>query len=269
MKTMKSATFCLLLAAALLPAQDTDRVTVPLRDASRPATVRVDLMNGNIGVKSHTGKDVIVEMSGQSGARRSARKSAELEGLKRIDVISSGLDIEENDNVVRIGSGPRAANANVTIHVPANTTLKLKTMTGKVDVDGVAGEIEANSMNGSVNISNVSGSVVAHSLNGRVNVVLNRVEPNKAMSFSTMNGDIDVSLPADTKARVRLKNDHGEVWTDFDMKLESTPKVEQGKSNDGRYKVRFERTVTGTLNGGGPDISFTTMNGQIRIRKAK
>lgn len=268
---MKYAWVIVLAAAGALFGQEGgDKVNVPLTDPSRPATVRVDLMNGNVVVKQHAGRDIQVEMEGGRAPRRAASKRpSEVDGLKRIDVFSTGLDVEEKDNVVRIGSGPRSANSSVTVLVPQNTSLKLKTMTGKVEVEGVNGEIEANSMNGGVTITNVGGSVVAHSLNGRVTVSLNRIEPNKAMSFSTLNGDIDVTMPAATKANVRLKNDHGEVWTDFDMKLESTPKVEQGKSADGKYKVKFERTVTGTINGGGPDMSFTTMNGQIRIRKAK
>src|SRR5689334_894672 len=126
-----------LAAAAVLSAQDADRVAVPLTDASRPATVRVDLMNGNVTVRSHTGKDVVVEMSG--GARRSSRKPAEVDGLKRLDVFSSGLDVEESENTVRINSGPRSANASVTVLVPQNTSLKLKTMTGEVKVEGIKG----------------------------------------------------------------------------------------------------------------------------------
>jgi DUF4097 and DUF4098 domain-containing protein YvlB len=269
---MKYAWVIVLSAVGALFAQDAgDKVNVPLSDPSRPGTIRVDLVNGSIEVKTHPGKDIQVEMTGaRSNPRRSnSRRAAETEGLKRIDMFSGGLDIEEKDNVVRIGTGLRAINAGVVILVPQNTSLKLKTMTGKVDVEGVNGEIEANSMNGGVTVTNVGGTVVAHSLNGRVTVSLNRVAPDKPMSFSTMNGDIDVTMPASTRANLRLKNDHGEVWTDFDMKLESAPNVEQGRSSDGKYKVKFERTVTGTINGGGPDMSFTTMNGQIRIRKSK
>ena len=43
------------------------------------------------------------------------------------------------------------------------------------------------------------------------------------MSFSTMNGDIDVSLPADTKARVKMKADNGEIYSDFEVQQEPGP----------------------------------------------
>ena len=256
----------------LLPAQDGDKVSVPFSDPSRPGTVRVELMHGDITVRTHSGKDVLVDMAGARAAtsrtRTSRRTPAEVEGLKRIDVSGSRMDVEERENVIRVNSG--VSQGNVTVTVPQNTSLKLKTLTGTVDVEGVRGEVEANSLKGAVRITNTEGSVVAHSLNGKVIVSLNRVTPDKAMAFSTMNGDIDVTMPADTKARLRLKNDHGEVWSDFEMKLESTPKVETtAKAADGKYKVKFERMVTGTINGGGPEMSFTTLNGQIRIRQKK
>ena len=145
----------------------------------------------------------------------------------------------------------------------------LKTMTGEITVDGIRGEIEANSMNGEVTITNAEGSVVAHSLNGAVKVTLTRIDP-KPMSFSTMNGDIDVRLPADTKARFKMKSDHGDVYSDFDLKMEAgTPPTTQENREGGRYRVRFDRTAYATVNGGGPEISFRTVNGQIRIRQNK
>jgi DUF4097 and DUF4098 domain-containing protein YvlB len=99
---------------------------------------------------------------------------------------------------------------------------------------------------------------------------INSVTPDKAMSFSTMNGEIDVTLPANTKANVKLKTDHGDIFTDFDIKLDATarpPQVEDNRKNGGRYRVQFDRGTNGTINGGGPEIQFTTFNGNILIHK--
>ena len=106
-------------------------------------------------------------------------------------------------------------------------------------------------------------------MNGKVLVSLNNVTPDKAMSFSTMNGDIDVTLPADIKANVKMKTDHGDMFTDFDIKLDRHPTsaVEDNRKKGGRYRVRFDRGTNGTINGGGPEIQFTTFNGNILIHK--
>ncbi|MBV9308345.1 MAG: hypothetical protein JOZ45_19525 [Acidobacteriaceae bacterium] len=44
---------------------------------------------------------------------------------------------------------------------------------------------------------------------------------------------------------------------------------EGGRQPDGTYHLRFDRTLRGTINGGGPEFQFTTFNGQIYIRKKK
>jgi DUF4097 and DUF4098 domain-containing protein YvlB len=226
-------------------------------------------MRGDITVRSHDAKEVVVEANADAPRRRQPKKvPAELEGLKRIDINGNDINVEERENVVTISS-PGHNDGKIQLLVPRASLLKLKTMTGEITVDGVRGEVEANSMNGDVVITNAEGSVIAHSLNGDVKVTLSRVDA-KPMSFSTMNGDIDVRLPADTKARFKMKADHGEVYSDFDLKMEtSAPATTPGTREGGKYKVKFDRTAYANVNGGGPEISFRTVNGQIRIRQNK
>src|SRR4051794_30647906 len=118
-------------AALLVTAQEaSDRVSVPLTDPNRPATVRVDLMHGNITVRPNNGKEVIVERTGGSSApsRRAPRpQPPEVDGLRRIEMGGASFSVEESENNVRISSGP-APGGNVTILVPPNSSLKLKTM---------------------------------------------------------------------------------------------------------------------------------------------
>jgi DUF4097 and DUF4098 domain-containing protein YvlB len=116
---------------------------------------------------------------------------------------------------------------------------------------------------------NCSGSVLATSQNGKVLVTLDRVTPGKEMSFSSMNGDVNVTLPADTKANLKMRTDNGEIWSDFDVKLTggTPPTVEDNRKNGGRYRVRVDKSVIGTINGGGPEMRFQTFNGSVYIRK--
>jgi len=261
------------LAPAALP-QDPQRVTVAFSDPARPKKLVVDMSFGSVSVHGYGGQEVIVETSNRAGIRAPGRREAEPPpGMHRIGPSTApGLEITEENNTVRISSARSPfAQADVTIQVPVQTSVTVNAMRGNsISIDNINGEIEANNLNGQVTITNVSGSVVAHSMNGKILASLNSVTPEKPMSFSTMNGDIDVTLPASIKANVRLKTDRGDMFTDFDIKTDSAaqpPQVEDNRKKGGRYRARFDRTTIGTINGGGPEIQFTTFNGNILIRK--
>jgi len=266
--------FIILLAAAGMAAwaQDAspERVTVPFSDPSRPKTVKVALINGGITVKGYNGKEVIVESRLTDG--ESHRHHNAPAGMHQIYPQGAGLQVEESENTVTIGTERINSNASISIQVPFDTSLKLRTVNGgNIVVDGVTGDLDVDDTNGAVTLTHISGSAVAHALNGKVLVTLDKVSPNKAMSFSSLNGDIDVTLPADIKANVKMKTDNGEIYSDFDVQLGNPrqPIVEGNRSGNGKYKVRFDHGVYGTINGGGPELQFTTFNGSIFIRKAK
>ena len=90
------------------------------------------------------------------------------------------------------------------------------------------------------------------------------------MSFTSFNGTVDVTLPADVKANVMMKTNNGEIWSDFDIKLSASgkpPVVEDSRSKNEKYKVHLDRAMYGSINGGGPEMQFVTYNGNILIHK--
>ena len=264
-----------LLAGGLAWSPDTgDHITVPFSDPSRSHTLKVSLINGGITVKGYDGRDAIIESHGASeGEERHPRRPPHgAEGMKRIGSTSMGLTATEEDNVLTVSAWP-GREADLTIQVPVNTSLKLNCINGgDIVVDHISGEIEVNNTNGGVKLTNVSGSVIAHALNKGVVVKLNQVRPDKSMAFTSLNGDVDVTLPADTKARVKMKTDNGEIFSDFDIRLDTSaqkPIIEDGRPNRGKYRVRVDHAMYGNINGGGPEFQFQTFNGNIFIRKAK
>jgi hypothetical protein len=267
------------LAVAQLRAQEgRQQITMPFRDASMPRKLVVEGGTGSLTIRAYDGQDAVIEYTGREipGANNRGNRAGRNEppdGMHRIGG-SRGLDITEESNTVRVNSqgifGGQARD--MVIQVPAQTSVNVKSMFGgSMNIENIAGDIEAENFNGQVTITNASGSVVAHSMNGKITVSLNRVSPDKSMSFSTFNGDVDVTLPADTKARFKMRTDFGDIFTDFDVKMDSNapPVVEEQKDNKGRprRRVRVDGTQTGTINGGGPEMQFTTFNGRILIHK--
>ena len=262
---------------------DGDKITVTLTDPSRPVQLKAGLMNGSITVKGYAGKEVIVTAKDRPGTGSDdldeldwggSKNLERRKGMRRITGNSSTLSVEEDNNEVSINTGIRGMGKTLelVIQVPVNTSMKLNTMNdGDIVVTGVKGDIEVSNMNGAISIRDVTGSVVADAMNADIDVVFNGIDPKKSMSFSSMNGDIDVTFPAGTAATLRMKSDMGEIYSDFDMKMDNTTtRVEDnGKGRKGRYKVTLEKLMTGTINGGGPEIIFKNFNGDIYVRKGK
>ena len=269
------------LVVAQLGAQEgRQQITMPFRDPSMPRKLIVEGGTGSVTVRGYDGQDAIIEYTGREipGANGRGNRAGRAApdppaGMHRIGG-TRGLDITEENNTVRVNSqGIFGGTArDMVIQVPAQTSVNVKTMFGgNMTIENVAGDIEAENFNGQVNISNASGSVVAHSMNGKITVSLNRVPTDKSMSFSTFNGDVDVTMPADTKARFKMRTDFGDIFTDFDVKMEANapPVVDEQKDKNGksRRRVRVDGTQSGTVNGGGPEMQFTTFNGRILIHK--
>ncbi|MBV9144581.1 MAG: DUF4097 family beta strand repeat protein [Acidobacteria bacterium] len=245
-----------------------DRVNVPLSDPARPAFIKAHLVNGGITVKGYEGKDVIVEAHARSGEDN----ERESNGMHRIPMNTSGLEVEEENNRVDIGAASTQRAIDLTISVPVHSSLSLHTVNdGDISVTNVDGELDVNDVNGEVTLTDVSGTAVAHALNGKVLVSFKAINPSKPMSFSSLNGDIDVTFPADLKANVVVTSDRGEVFSDFDVALAPrAPQLvtEDTRGSGGHYRVKVDKTVRGTINGGGQEIQFHNFNGNIYIRKA-
>lgn len=262
---MRRTALIVLVFAALVqiaPAQDaTDRMSINFSDPSRPGLLRVNILNGAVVVRTHSGNEVIIQ---GEPIRRRNRTDREAAGLRRLDT-SSTLNIEEQNNVVTIASRAANAGGNLDIQVPTRTNLNIRTVNGReIRVENVQGEIEVENTNGSVVLSNVAGAVIAHATNGRVVASLRELSPDKPMSFTSMNSNVDVTLPPATKANLRMRTDNGEIHTDFEVE------VRPSTTDDGRRPgFRQSETVTRTINGGGPDLELRTLNGNIYIRKAK
>src|SRR6202158_1044032 len=205
-----------------------NRIPLTLSDPSRPARVKVSLVNGGITVKAYEGKEVVVE------ARMRNRENSRNEGgPKRLTISSTGLSVEEENNEVNINTDSYMHPIDVTVSVPVHTSLNLRAVNdGDIVVTGVDGELDVDDINGSVTLNNISGSAIAHALNGHVHATFTRVNPQKAMAFSSLNGDIDVTFPADLKANVSIRSDRGDVFSDFEVQLRapaSSPVVEDSR----------------------------------------
>jgi hypothetical protein len=268
MRKILNITLLFIVSAAASTAFAQEQISAKFSDPSRPGLLRVTWHNGSITIKTHSTNDVTIDAKGAAAARR---VPAEAGGLRRIDGGGRGLVVDSDANNVMTITGPGSSfGGEIEIEVPVRTNLNLTSHNGRtISVDGVEGDIEATNHNGSVQMTNVSGSVVAHSMNGKVIVSFRDIAAGKPMSFTSMNGSVDVTLPPTTKANLKMRSDNGEVYTGFDDPMKTTPNVTNQDQGGGRFHIEVDKTATGTLNGGGAEIELRTRNGNIYLRKGK
>jgi len=273
-RLFNAAVLCTLLASTAVAQQTvqptTDRVTVPFSDPERPGTLRVNLLDGTVTIKGSNRRDVLFIANSQQ-ARQALRRRQQAEpppGMRRLTQ-PGGFGVEERDNEMSVSSGV-SREINLEIEVPTRTKLKVSTVDGGITVDGVDNEMEINTVDGGITLTNVGGSVVAHAVDGKIAATVTRVAPQAPMAFTSLNGDIDVTLPAAVKANLRLRSDQGDVFTDFDVQVTASASANRTQQRNGRgLRIDVNRSINGTVNGGGPDFELRTFDGNIYVRKGK
>ncbi len=246
-----------------------ETLTVPLSNPGKQYTLKVHLLTGSIKVTGYDGKEVIINVTPGTNDEDGDEGREVEKGMKRIST-PGGFEVtaKEADNTVTVNTGNLNNPINLDLKVPQDVKLKVGTVNqGEVIVNNVKGEIEVNNVNDNITLDNISGSVVANTVNGDVTVAFNTIDPKASMAFSTLNGDVKVTLPADTKANLKLKSDMGEVFSDFDIDIDKTPAKIDRTNEPGMYKIKKDDWVNGKINGGGPEMLFKNMQGDIYVKK--
>jgi hypothetical protein len=244
-----------------------NRIVVPLSHPSQPAQIKFQGLSGNISVRGYAGNEVIIESSGEHLRRHDMPD--EVRGMRRLTNLA-GLTAEEDNNIVTVHSG--LGNESLTLQVPTGTSLSLKTLAGTIRVEGVSGDLDVETTNGGITLDQISGSIVAHALNGQVTANVSRLDSGKPSSISTMNGRIELTLPASLRANLTMRSDLGDVYVDqdFDFKLQPGKPGGGAKSEfSGMTKLMADNTIRGAINGGGTEINIRSFNGAILVHKGK
>jgi hypothetical protein len=149
------------------------------------------------------------------------------------------------------------------VQVPYDTELVLKAVNRDVLVKKTTGDYEIHGINGGIEMEDVAGSGLVSTINGKVKVTFSK-NPAKATQFKTLNGSVDVYFQSGLNADLKFKKLNGGIYTDFDVAALPRP-AEAGDSSNGRFVYRSDRQTTGRVGKGGPELSFDTLNGNIRL----
>jgi Putative adhesin len=230
---------------------------------SKDQKVVISMFNSGVTVIGHNSDEVVIETANFSPPPKQA------EGLRPLynkteDNTQLGLGVNKDGNNLTIAQASRHG-SKYTIRVPKNVAVTYREVAYQGDnftLSDVNGEIEIKLLNGSATLTNISGPVVANTTNGHLKIRFAKVDQSKPSAISSINGDVDITLPTNTKANFKLKSINGEIYTDFDLNMKKDTKSDLPKIGGGN-------NIDGQINGGGVDMSIQTINNDIFIRKSK
>jgi len=272
----------LMLICAVLRAQDSGEFTVPFSNPAGAMKVIVDIKTGSIKVKGTARKDVMVKYSTEKDEDNDHEKDhdrdrddddhrkghSNRDGLKKISSGTMNLEASEYQNTVKVTSDNWSSKIEVTVEVPVNIDMKVKTYNdGDLDVSNITGTVELINYNGAITATAISGTVIAETYNGDIKIAYDKLTPETPLSYANYNGDIDLTFPAGLKASFKMKTKQGEIYSGFDAQVQKSNPITKTESKTGVYKVKIDDWVKIDVNGGGPEISIQTYNGDIYLRK--
>ncbi|HTY57704.1 MAG TPA: hypothetical protein VMF59_02765 [Bacteroidota bacterium] len=153
------------------------------------------------------------------------------------------------------------------LKVPRSCDFALKTVNkGAITVSNMAGAFEVDNVNGGIEMEEIAGAGLVSTVNGNVGVRF-ASNPDTLCAFRTVNGSIEIQVPGELSADLRLKTFNGEVFSDFNVT--GLPRRLPASERVGRRTVyRGDEYFSVRAGGGGPLMQMETLNGDIRILRS-
>ena len=159
------------------------------------------------------------------------------------------------------------AEVTLTIQVPRDVRVRLCTVNGgEAMVDGTQGDFDVSNVNGRIVLKGMRGSGRASTVNGGVDAAFDAA-PRAESLFKTVNGDITVTLPRDLAAELRIKTMRGGIYTDFDTVEQPVEREPSRRPGQPRFVYRRRGFTDYRVGKGGPELTFETLNGEVRIQR--
>jgi len=153
----------------------------------------------------------------------------------------------------------------IDVQAPRQARLVISTVNGGLRLEKIDGPFDVKGVNGAIHMSDVGGSGDAHTVNGAVDVAFSR-NPSQPCSLKTVNGALDAYFQPGLSADLLFKTFNGEIYSDFDVTALPTPVAEAGRK-DGMFVYRSRGPHAARAGRGGPQLSFDTLNGSIRLHE--
>lgn len=230
-------------------------------------TLEIENLFTDLDIQGSTGNEVRITADNYKGA---PEKAAGLRTLTAAgpDNTGIGMNINQAGNTVTVSSTRRNRNHAVYhFSVPANIKLRINSGGYKSEdilIRGMNNEVDVKSQVGDLNLEDITGPIIASTLSADINIKFSSLNQSSPTSISSVSGDIDITLPENSKGNFRLTTVSGDVYTDFNF-----DKVNKNSGKQSMWEGWGGTNASARLNGGGVEFAVKSVSGDIYIRKAK
>jgi DUF4097 and DUF4098 domain-containing protein YvlB len=216
--------------------------------------VALDNINGDVHISSWDRNEVKVD------AVKYADTKERLDEAKiEIDARASSLSIRttypEHDHNWTWGSRNNPASVEYTLTVPRAARLdEIKLINGRLDVNGVSGEVNASCINGRLEAHNLAGRARLSTINGRLEATFDQLAGH-SVELNSVNGSVDLTIPSDSKAEIEASTVSGGINNDFGLHV--------------NHHHFVGHDLRGELGSGGTRIKLANVNGRIEVHHAQ
>jgi len=194
-------------------------------------SISVDDLNGSTEVKTSGGSLTLGHIEGPVHAKTSGGSISLKGSMSLVDLDTSGGSITVGD---------------------VNGAVKAKTSGGSVRIGRVMGTVDAHSSGGSVHLKEATDTVNLSTSGGGVSAFISQ-QPSSDCRLTTSGGSVTVELAAGVGVDLQASTSSGGVHSDFDV------------TNGHQTK----KSISGKINGGGPELYVHTSGGSVHIERRK
>ncbi|HVF40497.1 MAG TPA: DUF4097 family beta strand repeat-containing protein [Gemmatimonadaceae bacterium] len=243
----------------------------------RPGTVSLSIFSGRVDVRAGQGSQVRVRGTAERGmtfdaTSASIRISSEPSGRSRGGAELS-LTVPVGTRVVIEGHSATAFVQGVKGEVDAETVsgsisvedavgrVKAETVSGAVQIARVLGDVVAEAVNGRVEISNVTGNIEGESVSGRITITGAK---SKLVRAESVNGRLSYSGSIDPTGNYKFTSHSGTLTLALPADVGATVSLETFNGNvDSDFPVTLQSGATGRHHDN--KFDFKIGNGRARI----
>ena len=161
--------------------------------------------------------------------------------------------VEKQNSTLKVECFQPIKSRALVIYLPETMKISVENLVNKnITIYDFTNEIVAKADNGDIRMINVSGPIIVQHDRGNTFIEFSKVSQNSPSSIINSRGDIDITLPSDTRADIEVSVPHGELFTDFEL--------EPIKRSSSRY-------IKSKLNDGGVNIIIIATRANIYLRK--